>query len=146
MTPSFKFESALRFFMALFSLAFALMWLEMALSDNSQEDHLLVANRGTPLIFLAVILFGLGWLTMNYLENVARHKSRNTTIFLFLGSMAVFLLVGLVSLVLLPRGFFRYAGYAVSFIAISGFFLRLSAFRPETLARMRLQKPIQGDL
>jgi hypothetical protein len=146
MTPFFKFESALRFFMALFSLAFALMWLEMALSDNSQEGHLLVANWGTPLIFLAVILFGLGWLTMNYLENMVWHKSRNTAIFLFLGSAAVFLLVGLVSSFLFPIGFPRYAGYAVSFMAISGLLLRLSVFRPETLARIRLRKPSQGDL
>jgi|GEM_PF-3484540 len=146
MTPLFKFESALRFFMALFFLAFALMWLEMALNNNSQESQLLVANWGTPLIFLAVILFGLGWLTMNNLENMVWHKSRNTAIFLFLGSAAVFLLVGLVSLVLFPRGFFRYAGYTVSFMAMSGFFLRSSVFRPETLARIRLRKPTQGDL
>lgn len=146
MTPLFKFESALRFFMALIFLAFALMWLEMALNNNSQESQLLVANWGTPLIFLAVILFGLGWLTMNNLENMVWHKSRNTAIFLFLGSAAVFLLVGLVSLVLFPRGFFRYAGYTVSFMAMSGFFLRSSVFRPETLARIRLRKPTQGDL
>jgi len=146
MTLSFKFESALRFFMALFSLAFALMWLELALSDNSQEGHLLVAAWGKPLILLAVILFGLGWLTMNYLENMVWHKSKSTAIFLFLGSAAVFLLVGIVSSFLFPIGFFRYAGYTVCFIAISGFFLRSSVFRPETLARMRLRKPTQGDL
>jgi hypothetical protein len=146
MNPFFKFESALRFFMAIIFLAFALMWLEMALNNNSQESHLLVANWGAPLIFLTVILFGLGWLTMNYLENMVWHKSRNTAIFLFLGSAAVFPLVGLVSLVLFPIGFPRYAGYAVSFMAMSGFFLRSSVFRPETLAKMRLRKPTHGDL
>ncbi len=147
MTPFFKFvESALRFFMALFFLVFALVWLEMALNNNGQESHLLVANWGTPLIFLAVILFGLGWLTMNYLENMVWHKSRNTAIFLFLGSAVMFLLVGLVSVFLFPIGFFRYAGYAISFMAMSGFFLRSSVLRPETLARIRLRKPTQGDL
>jgi hypothetical protein len=146
MTPFFKFESALRFFMGLIFLTFAWMWLEMAINNSSQESHVLVANWGTPLIFLAVILFGLGWLAMNYLENMVWHKSRNTAIFLFLGSAAVFLLVGLVSLVLFTRGFFRYAGYAVSFTAMSGFFLRSSVFRPETVTRMKLQKPTQGDL
>jgi hypothetical protein len=145
MTPFFKFESVLRFFMALFFLTFALMWLEMALNNNSQESHLLVANWGTPLIFLAVILFGLGWLTMNYLENIVWQKSRNTAIFLFLGSAVVFPLLGLVSLFLFPRGFFRYAGFTVSFMAMSGFFLRSSVFRPETLARIRLRKPLQVD-
>jgi hypothetical protein len=88
MTYFFKLESALRFFMALIFLAFALMWLEMALNNNNQESHLLVVNWGTPMIFLAVILFGLGWLTMNYLENMVWHKSRNTAIFLLLGSLA----------------------------------------------------------
>jgi hypothetical protein len=122
------------------------MWLEMALNNNSQESHLLVANWGTPLIFLAVILFGLGWLTMNHVENMVWHKSRNTAIFLLLGSLAVFLLLGLVSIVLFPVGFFRYAGYAVSFMAMSGFLLRSSVFRPETLAGIKLRKPTQGDL
>ena len=147
MTPFFKFvESALRFFMALFFLVFALMWLEMALNNNGQESQLPVAHWGTPLIFLAVILFGLGWLTMNHVENMVWHRSRNTALFLLLGSMAVFLLLGLVSVVLFPIGFFRYAGYAVSFMAMSGFFLRSSIFRPETLAKMRSRKPTQGDL
>ena len=146
MTLSFKFESALRFFMALFFLAFALVWLEMALNNNSQESNLIVANWGTPLVFLAAILFGLGWLAMNYFENIVWHKSRNTAIFLLLGSLAVFLLLGLVSIVLFPIGFSRYAGYAVSFMAMSGFFLRSSVLRHETLARIRLRKPTQGDL
>jgi hypothetical protein len=129
-------QSAVQFFLAVILLFLGLLNFNSALTLNGTENRFTVSNWGVALAVSLAFLFGVGWWVESFVEHLLLSKTRRIAIVISISFFLIFLSLVL-SPLLTPFSFTRFAINASGWILMCGFYLRFSMIRPEVLAKLR---------
>jgi hypothetical protein len=132
-----KFLSATQFLVASGFLFGGLLMFTVALGFRGLKNDFLAENWEAPLVILLTLLFGVGWCLEILVERLMLNKGREVALLVLIGTVILYALIGLGSLLFLSLGFWRYVLLASDNIFVGGFFFRFSAMSPELAGRFR---------
>ena len=132
-----KVASGVQFFLGCTILFGGMTDLVDALSYNGLENNFLAENWGIALVFFLTLIFALGWGIESIVEKLVLFKGRIAILSLVIIILA-FIILTLGSSALIPRGFWQSAMSSIGHFLMSGCFFRLSAIRPEVMAKLQI--------